>query len=74
MTNYQTAYDRGNHARQALLSREVSGHDKNEDCDGNCSDCQSELNVLDVYNNNHKLDGEAKEEEEVEFEEGDVDL
>ena len=63
----QTAYNDGNHARKAFLSSEIPGHDKDEDCDRDCSDGQSKFDILNIYNDNHKLDGEPKEEEEVEL-------
>lgn len=69
-----SSYNGSNHARQTLLSSKITGHDKDEDCDGDCSNCQGEFNILDIHDNHHELDGEAKEEEEVEFKERDVDL
>ena len=69
-----TAYDDGNHAGQTFLPSKVPGHDEDENCDRNCSNCQTKFNILDIHYDNHKLDGETEEEEEVEFEEGDIDL
>lgn len=69
-----TAYNGGNHARQTLLPCEIPGHDKDEDCDRDCSDCQTEFNILGIHDNNHKLDSEPEKQEEVEFEEGNIDL
>lgn len=68
------AYNGSNHARQTLLSSKIPGHDKDEDCNRNCSNRQSKFNVLNIHDDDHKLDGEPKEKEKVEFEEGDVDL
>lgn len=70
----RNAYNGGNHARQALLSSKIPGHNKDEDCDWDCGDRQTKLNILDIHDDNHELDGEPKKEEEIEFEEGDVDL
>ena len=70
----QTAYYGGNHAGQAFLSREIPGHDQDQDCDRDRSDRQSKFNILNINDDHHELHGKSKEEEEVEFEQGDIDL
>ena len=70
----RSPYNGCNHARKTLLSSKIAGQDKDQDCDGDCSDRQSKFNILDIHDNNDELDGEPKEEEEVKLEERDVDL
>jgi hypothetical protein len=66
--------DDGDHADSVFTASEEGGGEKDDNTDGNGDDGQDELNVPCAGNNDDKLDDEAQEEEEVEFEEGDVDL
>lgn len=68
------AYDNRNHSQQALPACEQASHDENHDCDRDCGNCESKFDVPRIHNDNDKLDGESKEEEEVEFQECNVDL
>ena len=54
-------------------SRDVGGEEEESDCDGQGGDRKCEFVGLAVHDD-EELDCEAEEEEEVEFEEGDVDL
>lgn len=65
-----------NHADGALASHEEGSTCQDEDGYWDSNDCEDELSIK-IYgcgNHNEKLDGESKEEKEVELQEGDVDL
>ena len=63
------AYNDRNHAQPAFFASDVSGKQENEDVDGYRGDCKAKFGLLRVLagDNDNELDGEAKEEEEVEF-------
>lgn len=67
-------YDDEDHAWCALFSREVGCHQEDDDGDRHGHDGESEFDVVDVDHDDQELDGESKEEEEIKFEEGNVDL
>ena len=52
----------------------MPGHDKNEDRNRDSGDCQSKFNIFHIHHDDHELDGESKEEEEVELKKCDVNL
>jgi hypothetical protein len=57
-----------------LLSSDVCCEEEQDDSDGDCGNGEVELGVASGDDHHNELHGEAEEEEEVEFEEGDVDL
>ena len=61
-------------AETVLAPREEGGAQQDADGDGDRGDVQAQLEVFDAVDDDEELDGEAQEEKEVEFEEGDVDL
>ncbi len=60
-------------AEQPLPSAEECCGKKDDDGDGNSGDCEGEL-ALSLRDDYNELDGEAEEKEEIELEEGNVDL
>jgi len=68
------AYDDEDHAWCALFPCEVSCHQEDDDGYGHRHDGECEFSVVDVDHNDQELYGEPKEEEEIEFEKGNVDL
>lgn len=62
------------HARATLAAREECGEQEDHDGKGNGGHCETPFSVRNVRHNDEELDGEAEEEEEIEFEEGDIDL
>ena len=70
----RNAYNDGNHSGKALFPSKIPGHDENEDRNRDGGDRQTKFNVFHIHHDDHELDGESKEEKEVEFEECDVNL
>ncbi len=62
------------HAWLTLFSREVGCHQKNDDSYRNSGNGETKLNLADIDYNDQKLYSEPKEEEEIEFKEGNVNL
>jgi hypothetical protein len=67
-------YNNGTHAGSVLAPCKVCSKDKNDDGDRNGSDSQGKLCIGSSGNNDDKLHGEAQEEEEIKFQQGNVDL
>lgn len=63
-----------NHATLNLSAGEICGGDKNANSDRDCGDCKSELDVFSTGDDDEELNDETQEEEEIEFEEGNVNL
>lgn len=66
--------DGGDHSERVLSSRPESGHEEDANGDWNSSNCKTVFCVCQSSNDDQELHGKAKEEEEIEFEEGDVNL
>jgi hypothetical protein len=66
--------DDGNHAGLVLPAGKECGAEEDDDGDGNGGNCQGKLGIVGRSDNDHKLDDEAEEEEEIELEKGDVNL
>lgn len=67
-------YDDDNHAESVLLTGEKSSEKENDDSHGNSSKCEPILCVSLPGDDDHELDGESEEEEEVKLQESNVDL
>jgi hypothetical protein len=68
-------YNDDDHANCALASHEECGTEKDQNRNWDGSGGKRELDVLSVVgDDNQELDGKAEEEEEIEFEQGDVNL
>jgi hypothetical protein len=67
-------YNDNDHADGALATHEECGteKDQNRNWDGSSGKC--ELDILSIGDDNQELDGKPEEEEEIEFEQGDVNL
>lgn len=70
----RNAYNNYDHSQQAFSPSEQTSHDENQDCDRDCGNCESKFDIPCIHNNDDELDCESKEEEEVKFEECNVDL
>ena len=70
---YET-HDDYNHARPTFPPSENTTQYQNDDCDWNSGDRQVKLNTSMLSNNDDELDGESNKKEEVELQQGDVDL
>lgn len=68
------AYNCGNHADFALTPCEETGHEQDDDCHRDCSNCQRKFYGSLIHNDDNKLNREPEEEKEIKFQEGDVDL
>ena len=68
------AHNNRDHSQQALPPCEQASHEENQDCDRDCGNCEGEFDIPCIHNDDDELDGESKEEEEVEFQECNVDL
>ena len=67
-------YDDNNLTWPVFVTSAEGSHQQDGDSDRNGGDGESEFRVILLHNHDNKLDDEAKEEEEIEFEKGDVDL
>jgi len=67
-------YDCDDHACFVLSAGEQGGHQKDDYCNGDCSDCEVEFRVIAVDDYDEELDCEAEKEEKIEFKKGDIDL
>lgn len=69
-------YNDHQHAYPILLSGPVAGHEENDNRNRNGGQGETKFIVLGVVvtDDDGKLHGEAKKEEEIEFEKGNVDL
>lgn len=63
-----------NHARLVFPASKVGCRQENDNGDGNSRNRQSKLGVRLLCDDDDKLNDEAQEEEEIELEEGDVNL
>ena len=63
------------HAGAGFAATEHTRRDEDNDCDWDGGDGEPKLGIISVLiDDDDKLDGETKEEEKVELEEGDVNL
>jgi hypothetical protein len=70
-----TTYDNDDHARSEFASDEKGTAEQNDDCHGDRNDGQVKLGiVLGGGHHDQELDGKAKEKEEIELQQSDVDL
>lgn len=69
-----STYNDDDHAKCILMSSEDSREDQNDDGHWNSSKSQGKLDVRLPCHDDHELNRKSKEEEEIEFQEGDVDL
>lgn len=67
-------YDDGRHPDLAFSAREDTRHDKDQDDDRYRCNGDPEFGVMCVDYDDDELYNEAQEQEEVEFEKGDIDL
>ncbi len=69
-------YDNGQHANLVLSSSPVTGQEENDNRDGNGSNSEAKLGVLEVpaHDDHDELHGEAEKEEKIELEQGNKDL
>jgi hypothetical protein len=66
--------DDRNHARDGFATDPPRSEEEKKEGDDQGDSGQGEFNGLGVFDDNQKLDGEGEEEEEVELEEGDINL
>ena len=68
------AYKNDNHPDSTFPTNNHCRADENQDGHGNRSQSERKLNILPARHNDHELNGEPKEEEEIELEQCDVNL
>ena len=72
--NWGATYNDGDHAGCIFFACEQACHEKDDDRDWNCCNGEVEFDVGVVDHHHDELNCEAKEEEEIKFEKGDVNL
>lgn len=68
------AYNDGNHSDGAFATNKQGRTHENNDGHGDSGECERELDIFSIRNDDDELDRKSEEEEEIEFEKGDVDL
>lgn len=68
------AYKNDNHPDGTFPSNKYCRADENQDGHGNRSQGECELNILPARHDDHELNGEPKEEKEIELEQCNVNL
>lgn len=67
-------YNCNDHSRCIFAAGGPGSSQENDDSDGDGDDGEDILDGFHVSDNDHELDGEAEEEEKVEFQKRDIDL
>ena len=67
-------YNGDEHAWSILSTSEETGQQKDENRYRNCRDSEVKFNFSSVNDNDEELNCETKEEEEIKFEKGNIDL
>lgn len=67
-------YNDDDHSQCAFSSDKYCRAHQNQNGHRDGSQCKSELNILPPGNNDHELNRESKEKEEIELEQSDVNL
>lgn len=66
--------DDGDHTGLIFLASEEGGTRENEDSDRDGDNCQGEFGVAGIGDDDHELDNETQEEEEIKLQQSDVNL
>ena len=67
-------YDDRKHPGSAFFAGEECGHEEDDDGDRYRSNGEIEFHIVVINNHHDELDGKSQKEEEVELQQGNVDL
>lgn len=72
--NVGATYNDDEHSDSTFPSNNNCCADENQDGHGNCSQSERKLDILSARHDDHELNREPKEEEEIELEQCDINL